>query len=161
MIHRIKKVQVQDEFVILAVFQNGIEKAYDIRNLYSVFPQFKLLEQNQELFASVKVDAGGYGISWNDELDLEAEEIWEEGKETGKIHEMDIVCMIGQELSEARVRKGITQKELSERIGIYQAEISKIERGLANPSVSTLKRIAEGIGMRVEIRFVPDEDSIL
>ena len=156
MIHRITEIQVQGEYIILAVFQNGVEKEYDIRKLYPIFPQFKVLEQDKKLFSSVRIDVGGYGISWNDELDLDAEEIWDEGKETGRIHDMDIMLMLGQELTEARASAGITQKELSERIGIYQAEISKIERGLANPSVSTLRRLAKGMGMRVEIRFIPD-----
>ena len=156
MVHKIKEAHVQDDLIILAIFQNGIEKQYDIRNLYTAFPQFKILEQDKELFFSMKVDVGGYGVSWNDELDLDAEEIWAEGQETGRVHEVDIMSQIGQNLVEARVSAGVTQKQLSERIGIYQAEISKIERGLANPSVLTLKRLAEGLGMRVEIKFISE-----
>ena len=46
-----------------------------------------------------------------------------------------------------------TQKQLSEQTGIYQADISKIERGLANPSLSTLKRLADGMGLKLRIAF--------
>ena len=52
----------------------------------------------------------------------------------------------------------MTQKELAEKTGIYQADISKIERGLANPSVSTLKRLAEGLNMNLVISFEPRQD---
>lgn len=55
----------------------------------------------------------------------------------------------------ARTEKKITQKELSQITGIAQGDISRIERGNANPSLSTLKRIAAGLGMAVKIEFVP------
>lgn len=47
----------------------------------------------------------------------------------------------------------LTQKDLSEKTGIYQADISKIERGIGNPSLSTIKRLADGLDMDLEISF--------
>ena len=49
----------------------------------------------------------------------------------------------------------MTQKELAEKTGINQADISKIETGNANPALSTLQRLAEGMGMVVRFEFVP------
>ena len=49
----------------------------------------------------------------------------------------------------------MTQKELSERTGIAQSDISKIETGNANPALSTLKRLAEGMDMVLRLEFVP------
>ena len=49
----------------------------------------------------------------------------------------------------------ITQKELAERTGITQADISRIENGTRNPSLAMVKRIAEGLGMRLKLEFVP------
>lgn len=54
----------------------------------------------------------------------------------------------------ARKEKGLTQKELSELTGIAQADLSKIENGNANPSLKTLKRLAEGLGKKLQISFV-------
>ncbi|MGN0132124.1 MAG: helix-turn-helix domain-containing protein [Lachnospiraceae bacterium] len=51
----------------------------------------------------------------------------------------------------ARQRTHMTQKQLAEKTGIYQADISKIERGIGNPSLSTLQRLADGLGMTLEI----------
>lgn len=48
----------------------------------------------------------------------------------------------------------MTQKELAEKTGIYQADISKLERGIGNPSLSTLKRLADGLGMKLQIDFI-------
>ena len=47
------------------------------------------------------------------------------------------------------------RKELSERTGIAQADISKLENGNANPSLRTLQRLAAGMGMQVKIEFIP------
>ncbi|MCM1166485.1 MAG: helix-turn-helix transcriptional regulator [Lachnospiraceae bacterium] len=55
---------------------------------------------------------------------------------------------------DARREKGITQKELSERTGIAQGDISKLENGSANPSVKTLKRVAAALGKKVKIEFI-------
>lgn len=54
----------------------------------------------------------------------------------------------------ARKEKGITQKELSKLTGIAQADLSKIENGNANPSLKTLKKLAEGLGKRLQVSFV-------
>lgn len=56
---------------------------------------------------------------------------------------------------ESRREKCLTQQQLAERTGINQADISKIERGNANPSIKTLKRLADAMDMNVHIEFVP------
>ena len=158
MAHRIISVKPMDNMILSVVFQNGVEKMYDIKKLYDTFPQFKVFEKNINLFEEVQVDIGGYGISWNDELDLDASSIWEEGTETGAIQKMDIFYMLADSLTRSRERAGLTQKQLSEKVGIYQADISKIERGIANPSVSTLKRLAEGLDVELRIEFLPKKN---
>ncbi len=60
-----------------------------------------------------------------------------------------------QALIDARNEAGITQTELSKRTGIAQTDISKLERGNGNPSLKTLKRLAEGLGMTLELKFKP------
>ena len=152
MTHKIKAVKPMENATLLVEFQNGTEKTYDMRILYPIFPQFEIFETDTELFNQVQVDMGGYGISWNDDLDLDAEDIWEDGIEIGK-KKIDVVAELAESLIKARENANITQKELAERTGIYQADISKIERGLANPSLSTLKRLAEGMGMELQLAF--------
>ena len=153
MTHRIKEIRALDKFVVSAIFQNGIEKYYDVSQLFSRHSQFRQLEE-KNLFEQVVVDVGGYGISWNDELYLSAEEIWENGVDTGVVCETDVFEEIGYCLANARERVNITQKQLAEKVQIYQGDISKIERGLANPSVKTLQRLAEGMGMRLRVEFI-------
>jgi len=56
---------------------------------------------------------------------------------------------------DARKNTGLTQKQLAERTGIAQGDISKIENGNANPSLRTLKRIAEAMNMKLKLDFEP------
>ena len=76
--HTIKSVTVLENFIIQAEFLNGTNKKYDIKKLIKKYEQFKILE-NIALFNKVKVDKGGYGIVWNEDLDLSSEEIWNNG----------------------------------------------------------------------------------
>lgn len=62
---------------------------------------------------------------------------------------------IMQAMIDARKSTGLTQKQLSERTGIAQADISKLESGNGNPSLRTLQRLAAGMGMKVKIEFQP------
>ena len=71
---------------------------------------------------------------------------WEENQP-----EMDIIRAI----IDARISQNMTQKELSERTGINQTEISRLENGSRNPSIKLLQRLAEGMGMTLKISFVP------
>lgn len=56
---------------------------------------------------------------------------------------------------EGRDEQALTQKQLSEMTGITQADISRFENGTGNPSLRTLKRLAEGLGMSLKLEFVP------
>ena len=67
--------------------------------------------------------------------------------------ELDVIRAI----VDARTSQDLTQKELAERTGINQADISKLENGTRNPSVNLLKRLADGMGMALRIEFVPKQ----
>ena len=55
---------------------------------------------------------------------------------------------------DTRVSLNLTQKQLAERTGINQADISKLENGTRNPSINLLKRLADGMDMVLKIEFV-------
>ncbi len=65
--------------------------------------------------------------------------------------EMDIIRAI----VDARVSQNLTQRELAERTGINQADISKLENGTRNPSLRLLQRLADGMDMVLKIEFIP------
>lgn len=63
-----------------------------------------------------------------------------------------------QALIDARKNQHLTQEELSRRTGITQADISRIETGTRNPSIRMLQRLADGMGMKLHVEFVPKQD---
>lgn len=63
-----------------------------------------------------------------------------------------------QAMIDARKASGLTQKQLAEKTGIAQSDISKLENGVANPSLRTLRRLADGMGMQIKIEFVQPAD---
>lgn len=60
---------------------------------------------------------------------------------------------IMQAMIDARKDSGLTQRQLAEKTGINQADISRMENGTGNPSIKTLQRLAAGMGMKVKIEF--------
>ena len=136
-------------------FQDGKVKRYDMASLFDKYPQLRALE-DRNLFLSGKL-MGAYGIVWNDDLDIEAETIYEDG-ETIRTEKPVIENPAARAVAAARAVSGLSQKQLAQMTGIDQSDISKIERGTANPSISTLERIAKALGGKLAVSIaVPDE----
>ena len=155
MFHKAVKLEYGKGTVLYLTFQTGEVKEYDVCALFGKYPQLTAL-RNRKLFVSGRL-MGGYGILWNDELDLETETVYQDGKtvSSGKI---SVNFTAANALLAARARKNMSQAELSAATGIDQADISKIERGVANPSVSTLRRLADGLGAELSVAFLFDEE---
>jgi len=76
--HRIQSVALVAPFRLRVVFLDGTVKGYDLRR-WECRPEFALLFRHPALQNAVQVEPGGYGISWNDSIDLSAEEIYGNG----------------------------------------------------------------------------------
>lgn len=79
MFHKVKDVAALPNLMLSVRFANGTTKLYDVRPLLDRFPAFRTLE-DCALFSEVRVDVGGYGIVWSDDLDLSCDELWEHGE---------------------------------------------------------------------------------
>ena len=79
MFHKIKSVNPLNDYKLSIIFAEGITKIYDVKPLFIKWPIFNELK-NVELFNEVSVDKGGYGIIWNDYIDLSCDELFENGK---------------------------------------------------------------------------------
>lgn len=140
--------------VLEVTFQDGQIKQYDVQRLFSKYPQLAAL-QNRALFLSGRL-AGGYGIIWNDELDLETETVYEDGLSVQRVlHPAHFA--LAQAIAAARAATGQTQQQVAALAGIDQSDFSKIERGVANPSLSTLERIAHAMGGHLTFQIVADK----
>ena len=150
MFHKAVDWKYLDGTALEVKFQDGVVKHYDVSVMFAKYPQLRALE-DPDLFRNGKLSA--YGIIWNDDLDLETETIYEEGKTVRK-EKPAVNLMVAQAVAAARAQSGLSQMQLSALTGIDQSDLSKIERGLANPSVSTLERIATALGGNLSINIL-------
>ena len=67
---------------------------------------------------------------------------------------LDPEFQLMQIMIDVRKESGMTQQQLAQACGISQADISRLERGNANPSLKTMQRIAAALGKTVQIKFV-------
>ena len=148
MFHKAIKLEYREGTTLELTFQDGKVKRYDMSSLFSKYPQLEALK-DRTLFSSGKL-LEPYGIVWNDDLDIEAETIYEDG-ETVREEKPAAFVMVGEAVAAARAKKGLSQKELSDLTGIDQSDLSRIERGIANPSVNTLNRIAQALDAKLLI----------
>ncbi len=114
MFHKIKNVTALPDYKISIQFSEGITKIYNVKELIEKNPMFKNLK-NEELFYNVEVDVGGYGIIWNDDIDISCDELYEKGEtiETpfdGLIAFSDATLIWG--LNESTLRKAISYGKL-------------------------------------------------
>lgn len=110
MFNKVKDIVALPNLKLSVLFANGTTKMYDVAPLMDRFDAFKRLEDSH-LFESVEVDAGGYGIVWDDDLDLSCDELWENGSIVstpfdGLMSFADASELWG--LSESALRKAIT-----------------------------------------------------
>ncbi|MEE1239741.1 MAG: DUF2442 domain-containing protein [Acutalibacteraceae bacterium] len=120
MFHKIKNVFPLPEYKLSVQFAEGVTKIYDVKPLFQKIPAFKSLEIGND-FGGVYVDVGGYGIIWNDELDLSCDELWENGVSVetpfdGLIAFSDATELWG--LNESTLRKAISYGKLINGIDV-------------------------------------------
>ena len=79
MFHKIRSVTPLPNYILSVQFCEGVTKQYDVKKLFETIPLFKTFEKTPELFYDATVDVGGYGVIWNDDIDLSCDELWENG----------------------------------------------------------------------------------
>ncbi|MBE6135961.1 MAG: DUF2442 domain-containing protein [Erysipelotrichaceae bacterium] len=152
MFYYANKVKFLEGVVVELTFQDGKIIQYDLSQLFSKYPQFKELLLNRALFENGKLDPGGYGVIWNDQLDIDATAIYYDGVLVGQI-DVPMNQSLGVLLAETRESLGITQTELSKMSHIDQGDISRIERGIGNPTIAKIERLFNALGKRISIKI--------
>ena len=120
MFHKVKNVTALPDFKLSIQFSEGVTKIYNVKDLMEKNTMFQNL-QNEELFYNVEVDVGGYGIVWNDDIDISCDELFENGKtiETpfdGLMAFSDATLIWG--LNESTLRKAISYGKLINGIDV-------------------------------------------
>ena len=146
---RALSLEFLDNCVIKVTYQNGVIKTLDMETLIPKYPVFAGL-RNRELFLKGQLDPSGLGIIWNDQIDIAIEGVYDLGETVGII-KLPIRYNVGLQIKEIREQKGMRQTELSKKTNVDQGDISKIEDGQKNITLSTLERLADGLDCEVEI----------
>ena len=130
-------------------FLDGVVKRYNILSLAKKFPQLTALK-DRKLFEQGKLLGWG-GVIWNDELDVSSETVYKHGKDVSKEYDDIDSVVLGYKIKVKRTMRLMTQEELAKKIGIDQSDLSKIEKGTANPSLKTLSKIAKGLNAKLSL----------
>lgn len=80
MFEKIIRVDAKEDYQLIAEFENGEKRHYDVRPLFQKIEAFQELETDPALFYKVEIVSTGSGIAWNERIDLASEEIWENGE---------------------------------------------------------------------------------
>ena len=120
MFHKIKSVNALPNFELCVQFGEGVTKIYDVKPLFSIWKTFEEIH-DEELFSGVYVDEGGFGIVWNERVDLSCDELWEGGVEIktpfdGLMAFGDATTIWG--LNESTLRKAISYGKLKNGIDV-------------------------------------------
>ena len=121
MFHKIKSVTPLADHVLSVQFSEGVTKRYDVKSLFDKYPMFLPLKDDPALFSSVEVDVGGYGIVWNDDIDIACDDLFYNGEIIktpfdGLIAFSDATQLWG--LNESTLRKAIAYGKLINGIDV-------------------------------------------
>ena len=115
MFHKVKNVSALPDYILSVQFSEGVTKLYDMKPLFEKLPVFIELKNDPAEFGCVSVDVGGYGIIWNDDLDLSCDELFVNGETVktpfdGLMAFTDATRLWG--LNESTLRKAIAYGKL-------------------------------------------------
>ncbi len=115
MFHKIKSVTPLPDYVLSVQFSEGVTTRYNLNVLFESYPMFAPLKEDPELYYTVSVDIGGYGVIWNDDIDIACDELYYNGEIVqtpfdGLIAFSDATELWG--LNESTLRKAIAYGKL-------------------------------------------------
>lgn len=145
MFHKVKAVSALPDYRLSVQFAEGVTKLYDVKPLFDKWSAFKSLQASPDLFLSVEVDVGGYGIIWNDDLDLSCDELYANGVSVqtpfdGLMAFSDATQLWG--LNESTLRKAIAYGKLVNGVDVckygkqWVISMDAMKREYGQPKIS-------------------------
>ena len=152
MFHKITSLATLPDYILLVGFADGGFKQFDLKPLMDKYPPFATLKDVDGLYEQAKIDAGGYGIVWNDDLDISAEGIYEKGVACAAPDDIEKYRQsLLSALTKARQDAGLSQKHLEILSGVAQPCIARTEKGATDPQLSTLLKMLRPLGLTLSI----------
>ena len=131
---KISSAAALPDYILLVGFTSGEYKQFDLKPLIDKYAPFKSLAQVPGLYEQVKIDAGGYGLIWNDDLDISADGIYEKGTVCSPPNDID---MYRQKLVEEFVKAR-----------------KNTEKGVTDPQLTTLLKMLSPLGLTLSITSI-------
>ncbi len=144
MFHKIKNVSALPNYKLSVQFSEGVTKIYDVAPLIEKYEMFSDLK-SPEIFSSVKVDVGGYGVIWGDEFDISCDELFANGEQVktpfdGLMAFSDATTLWG--LNESTLRKAVAYGKLVNGVDVCKygkqwiVSVEAMQREYGNPTLN-------------------------
>jgi ribosome-binding protein aMBF1 (putative translation factor) len=88
---------------------------------------------------------------------LKAERAGSEQRQRG-YDQADQAIRLAHEIHALREQRGLSQSELATRVGTTQSAIARLESGSISPSLKTLQRVANALGVTLVVAFAPTDE---
>lgn len=161
MFNKIKNVELLPGFIIKAEFVCNVQKLYDIKPLFDKYKAFLPLREIKGLFEQARVDCGGYGIVWNDDIDIDANEIWYNGC-TILNNDDDIqqyLKVVAEESNPEVIVKAINEvakikgfNNLAKKMKVGRESLYKSLNGETKPRFETIYKALQALGLKLSIK---------
>ena len=145
------KLILKEKTIFDIYYIDGSVKRYNILSLARKFPQLNEL-QDRKLFLKGKL-LGWSVIKWNDDLDIEVETPYYDGVDVTNEYDDIENVILGFKIKQKRLDLELSQEELAEKAGIDQSDLSKIEKGIGNPSLKTIYKIIRGLNGKLVLNI--------
>ena len=157
--HRIYRAEQTPDYKISVTFFNGEVREYDLEGYSDAGDQKARLLYYAELLSDITIDNSRNGLKLSDGTHITGSELYYGGVSTGNVYIDDLNIRFADKFQEIRESLGLTQKDIERISGIQQAEISKIEKGVGNPSLATVVRLGKAVNNVISLDFSPAGDS--
>lgn len=168
MFNKIKSIELLPDFIIKAKFICNVQKLYDLKLLFDKYKVFNPLRDIKGLFAQAQIDCGGHGIVWNDDIDIDANEVWYNGV-TILNNEDDIqqyLKVVAEETNPEYIVKAINEvakikgfNNLAREMGVGRESLYKSLNGETKPRFETIYKALQALGLRLSIKSLRQVDT--
>ena len=145
------KLVLKEDTIFDVYYLDGVVKRYDILTLAKKFPQLNELK-DRKLFLKGRL-FGWSTVIWNDDLDIDVETPYYDGVDVTDEYDDIENAILGYKIKDKRLDLNLSQAQLAEKVGIDQSDLSKIEKGNANPSLKMIKKIVSGLDGKITINI--------
>lgn len=151
MFHKISNLVFLDNCVILVGYKNNEWRKFDMKMLMEKHPEFEALK-DETFFKSAKIDIGGFGIIWDEWLDVSGEGVYEQGEKVDPSTFNVGKDKLRTSLKQLREENGLSQNDLAHLSGVTQSTIARIEKGQIDPTITTFDKLLAPFGLSLSIK---------